>query len=459
MSGDDEGPRVDLPIDTTQYQLESLLNSLMESEESNAFAFYVDDETITEDANLQAVVEKQKVSTESVITVKFEPLANFKVHPVTRCTDSMPGHTEAILHCTFSPNGRVLATGGGDATVRFWDVMTATPLFTCKGHRHHVLATAWSPDGKMFISGDKSGEIRLWDPKTGRPLGKPLKKHSQWITSLAWEPLHINKTCSRFVSGSKDGNVIIWNALNRKHVYTFTGHTSSVESVVWGAFGLIYSASRDRTIRVWAAKDMKLVRELKGHAHRVNHLCLNTEHLCRVGAFDYKKRIFESTDEAYAIACEKFEEFKRNNGSEKLISCSDDFTIYLWDPVNDKKPVARLIGHQQIVNHVSFSPDGRYIASAGFDKKIKLWNGRTGKFIRTLTGHVGAVYRVCWSADSRLIASASKDATCKLWNTKERKALNTLPGHFDEVYALDWSLDGERVASAGKDRLVKIWRN
>lgn len=61
-----------------------------------------------------------------------------------------------------------------------------------------------------------------------------------------------------------------------------------------------------------------------------------------------------------------------------------------------------------------FSPDARYIASASFDKSIKLWCGRTGAFIDTLRGHVQAVYQIAWSADSRLLVSGSADSTLKV---------------------------------------------
>lgn len=67
-----------------------------------------------------------------------------------------------------------------------------------------------------------------------------------------------------------------------------------------------------------------------------------------------------------------------------MVSGSDDFTLFLWNPEKDKKPIARLTGHQQLVNDVKFSPDGRIIASASFDKSIKLWESKSGNIISTI---------------------------------------------------------------------------
>ena len=116
-----------------------------------------------------------------------------------------------------------------------------------------------------------------------------------------------------------------------------------------------------------------------------------------------------------------------------------------------------MTGHQKTVNHVCFSPDGRTIASASFDNSVKLWDGRTGKFIANLRGHVASVYRVAWSSDSRMLVSASKDSTLKLWNLKTFKIKVDLPGHEDEVYCVDFVAD--KVASGGRDRMIKIWRH
>jgi ribosome assembly protein 4 len=83
-----------------------------------------------------------------------------------------------------------------------------------------------------------------------------------------------------------------------------------------------------------------------------------------------KDRVVEASQARYDAA--------RGDG-ERMVSCSDDFTLFLWRPETHTKPVGRLTGHVQLVNDVKFSPDARLIASASFDKSIKLWDGKTAK--------------------------------------------------------------------------------
>ncbi|GIJ84760.1 hypothetical protein Asppvi_003611 [Aspergillus pseudoviridinutans] len=471
-TGSATGPSVSVPVaDANIKNLETLLNTLQGNDDDERvpyrFTYQSDDQdgqTIDILADLyHSLLKPGLKTTEDTVKLYFTPQAVFRVKAVSRCSASIAGHGEAILATSFSPvSSSTMVSGSGDSTARIWDCDTGTPKHTLKGHTSWVLAVAYSPNGAMIATGSMDNTVRLWDAAKGTPLGGPLKGHAKWITSLAWEPYHMQESGRpRLASASKDSTVRIWDVVGKGIDTVLTGHKGSVTCVRWGGTGKIYTSSHDRTIKIWNAQNGSLLQTLSAHAHRVNHLALSTDFALRTAYHDHTGKVPASDTEKVAAAKKRFEQAATVNNKivEKLVSASDDFTMYLWDPENSTKPVARLLGHQKEVNHVTFSPDMAYIASAGFDNHVKLWNGRDGKFITTLRGHVGAVYQCCFSADSRLLVSSSKDTTLKVWNVRTGKLAMDLPGHKDEVFAVDWSPDGQRVGSGGKDKAVRIWTN
>ncbi|XP_014479327.1 PREDICTED: notchless protein homolog 1 [Dinoponera quadriceps] len=439
-----------IPVNATVDKLQDLCNALLQQEDPLRLAFYINNVEVTD--TLEKHLNDDFDFQEDIVEIVYQPQALFKVRAVTRCTGSLEGHKEAVISVAFSPDGKYLASGSGDTTVRFWDIFTQTPYYTCEGHRHWVLCISWSPCGSKLASACKNGSIYLWDPNTGKQIGRAMTGHKMWVTSLCWEPYHKNPECQYLASASKDCDVRIWDTKRSQTCRTLSGHTKSVTCVKWGGSGLIYSASQDRTVKVWRAEDGVLCRTLVGHAHWVNTLALNVDYVLRTGPFHLGSN---ADSDPLVYAKKQYESV----GEERLVSGSDDFTLFLWKPEKEKKSIARMTGHQQLINDVKFSPDGRTIASASFDKSIKLWESTTGKFIASLRGHVQAVYSIAWSADSRLLVSGSADSTLKVWSMKTKKLEQDLPGHADEVYAVDWSPDGLRVASGGKDKVLRLWQN
>jgi len=131
------------------------------------------------------------------------------------CIRTLEGHSHSVSSVAFSPDGKVLASGSFDDTIKLWDVQTGRALQTLTGHSDNVNSVAFSPDGKVLASG--SATIKLWDVQTGR-VQQTLTGYSDIVNSVAFSP-----NGKVLASGSYDNTIKLWDVQTRRALQTLTG--------------------------------------------------------------------------------------------------------------------------------------------------------------------------------------------------------------------------------------------
>ena len=443
----------------------------------------------------------------------WEPATGAESHTFT-------GHFGGVAALAVAPDGTWFASAGHDGTVRVWEPATRAVLHTFTGHTGTVAALAVAPDGTWLASAGHDGTVRVWEPALRTITTQSLTRHTGAVTALA-APRH--GTWIAFAG--HDGTISIaaqdsgmlrhsladhtgavmalaapprgeWLAFadaddtlrfwdpggTGVQRHTLTGHTRTVTGMVAiaalprasgldsvsrgldGIFGWLVSADADGTVLITDPDRGSQHRAITGASHAGSTMV--------VGGPSPVTRLAFADDGVSLRDPDAGRRYRRippepgdrdhlrwpqpGNPVTWLACAGPDGTVQVWDLVQGIL-LHILTGHIGTVTALAVAHDSNWLASAGNDGTVRIWEPATGIRRRVLYGHSGGVTALAVAPDGTWLASAGHDGTVRIWEPTRGKPIGELTGHTGTVAALAAEPDGPWLASAGHDGTVRIW--
>jgi WD40 repeat protein len=300
---------------------------------------------------------------------------------------SLEGKTGGYGSVAISTDGRWLAGGSRDFTIKLWDLRSGESLDPLVGHEGYVRAVAFHPDGTKLFSAGIDGSIRVWNLHSGGASVR-IEANKGGVNALA-----VSRSGSRLASAGVDGVVRIWDAVSLAELAPLRGHTGEVNGVGLSPDGSIaISAGADGTVRFWDVASATQTSVLNNGAP-VTSIAFSS---------DGKRVVFGSQDGSLKTADAAFATIIRDSpgnqqkvwgvafspSGESVVAGGQDRTARAWR-LNGPGPAAASIEHRGAVTSVAFAPDGKWFATASEDGSVSLWNAETQAPLATLVSMSG----------------------------------------------------------------------
>jgi RNA polymerase sigma factor (sigma-70 family) len=328
---------------------------------------------------------------------------------------------------TFSPDGRTLAAGGTDEhSVRFFDAATGREQQPFTGHQNEIVAAIPALDGLTMLSAGKDGVVYQWDPRSGT-ASRHWRANNSGITAMALVP---NTATVILASGSL---LRLCDLMTGKEIRRYVGHGGGIDAIACSPDGTLLASGgwADHTIRLWdiaTGQERQRIPLPMPRGHNYGDVPL-------VFAAKGKILISGSADRGNPV-------------------------FYYWDTTTGKQ--LRQIDCQ--VSHLALSPDGTLLASAGWDRHVRIWDVATAKEVHRFPGE-GAT--LAFSPDGHMLAHGGTDGVIHLSEVVSGQDRQTFIGHLpggDEkgtfasgVARLAFTPDGSTLISGGGDTTLLLW--
>lgn len=397
-------------------------------------------------------------------------------------TGRLKGHTGPITALAFSTDGRRIASGAEDQTLRLWDLTagkdqllarpTVAPTWLAFDWRDRFLAAGSAGSGTNLHHLTKARSLRVIEPGsncgqfTADGTALVFGSNRDGVATCTTDDME--KAFDLAVNTGADGTPTVFRQLSW---IVLGGHSSRVWGLAVSPKGdRIATASHDQTAKLWDASTLELLRTWSDYTNVVWGIAFSADgNLLATGSerngqgditiyeTDSGKVRWHFQDHRRLVVALAFHPTK-----PLLASASLDGSVRLWD-IKEGQSLGLLHQFDQSVHRLAFRPDGRWLAGACHDHHVVLWNFDTPEQLkartpdRVLSGHKNAVWAVAFDSDGRTLASAADDGTIVLWDASTFHKITTLRADVAGIRALTFSGDGEMLAAAGFPHAGIIW--
>ncbi len=488
-----ESPKLDAPL-TVARSWDSPTSIVVGSSLGGIFEWDAAAGTISEVARAGATITAISTSTHepgyaAVATMEGDVL---QVDLARRTTRRLMRHQERVLALRVSPFQRFIASGGWDRQVHVFDVTTDDSRHL-RGHTDVISELMFTPDENYLITASWDKTVRVWPLRNElHDRRSVLLGHDVGVHSVRFSP-----DGKWLVSGGHDNTVRLWD-LRDKTSKTLRGHTDHVYRAIFSPDGkYIASSSDDRTVRIWSTADATQHRVLEGHEADVEELAYSPDGTTLASASeDHTARIWDTTTGESSVLYHDHSVtgVVYDHSGARLATGSRAGDVRLFD-VSSRQEIAHYRDHAGEVYAVSFSPDGRWLASvdkAGalvmrdLNSKLTLrWSSLPGahgmayspdgRWIAVsgatphlwlcavpdgacseLRGHESIVRGMRFTPDSKLLVTGGGDGETFVWDVESRE-YRIFRGHRAPVFDVDVSPDGAWIATGSGDATVRLW--
>jgi WD40 repeat protein len=366
--------------------------------------------------------------------------------------DGLPGKFNCAA---FSNNGKYLAGGGADGSIRIWDIEQGTQVKTLTHNVQEINRLQFSTDdSKIYSLESANPNLNVYDINTQKIL-KEYDNQNVNIKAFAYSDN------GRYLAYCDAKDIItLYDLSESKIIRKYTGHWL-LTSIKFSPDGINFAtAGMYSDIKYWNINTDSCLFTIQTNSGVINSFVFSTDGRYILAAADSKDiKIYSTLDSQYSRSINTDNPNKYiglTKDGNRIVSLDNNYKIIIYDYFSGQV-ISRIDNNNMKPAFFDISKDDKYIALANLEGKITIIDIQTGIILKTFEGSSGIITKMAVSADENMIAVAGSGPRIYIWNAQNGKLLNILEGHKDIINSFNFSNDGKYLVSGSDDRTIKTW--